>query len=329
MSHLKKIIAGFALLCSLFSFSPSKTEESKTTKMIFGGDVMLGYFMDDFLSKGGDPFSNLEPIIKNADVAFCNLEAPFTSRGKKLEKKFNFRVPSERVKYLKEAGFDIVSLANNHICDYGSNGLEDTLYELDKTSISYCGAGMSVKEARKMSIIEKNGIKFAFLAYTTTQPSEMYAGEKKPGVAYANAEWIKEDVSKAKNLSDIVLVSLHSGIEKSHYPTEKQKELSRLAIDSGADIVIGHHPHVIQGIEVYNKRVIAYSLGNLVFGGSKSGKVKESILLEINFNESGIKDYEIIPIDISPKCKYQPKLLNGNEKQKALDRIKKYSEHIK
>ena len=332
MKHLKKIIAGFAVLYSLFSISPSNTEESKSakvTKLIFGGDVMLGGFIDSALEKNKNPFSNLESTIKNADIAFCNLEGPFTKSEKKIKKEFNFKVEPEKVKYLSEAGFDVVSLANNHLYDYDGKGLEDTLYNLDRTSISYCGAGMSIKKARKMSIIEKNGMKFAFLAYTTTQPSEMYAGEKKPGVAYANADWIKEDVSKAKNLADIVIVSYHGGTERSYSPTEKQKELARLAIDSGADIVIGHHPHVLQGVEEYKKGFIAYSLGNFTFGAYKGNEIKESAILKIKVNKHGIEDYSFIPIDISPKCRYQPKLLHDNEKQEVLERIKRYSEYIK
>jgi len=331
MKHLKKIIAGFAVLASLFNISPSNTEESKSkklTKLIFGGDVMLGGFIDSALEKNQNPFSNLESTIRDADISFCNLEGPFTKSEKKIKKEFNFKVEPEKVKYLREAGFDVVSLANNHSYDYDGKGLEDTLYNLDKSSIAYCGAGVSVKKARKASIIEKNGMKFAFLAYTTTQPSEMYANEKKPGVAYANANWIKEDVSNAKNFSDVVVVSLHSGIEKSHHPTEKQKELSRLAIDSGADIVIGHHPHVIEGIEVYKKKIIAYSLGNLVFGGSKSGRVKETILLEIIFNNNEIKDYNIIPVDVSKEVNYQPKKLEGAKKYETLRRLIGYSSQI-
>ena len=111
-------------------------------------------------------------------------------------------------------------------------------------------------------------------------------------------------------------------------PTEKQKELSRLAIDSGADIVIGHHPHVIEGIEVYKKKIIAYSLGNLVFGGSKSGRVKETILLEIIFNNNEIKDYNIIPVDVSKEVNYQPKKLEGAKKYETLRRLIGYSSQI-
>jgi len=303
--------------------------ENKSADLIAGGDVMLGWFMDDLLNSGKSPFSNLEEILENHDISFCNLEAPFTTQGRKLEKKFNFRINPERVRYLKDAGFDIVSLANNHSMDYGKEGLIDTIDTLNNSEILYSGAGINIGDARKIKIIERKGIKFAFLGYSTAYSGEFCAGPKNPGIAYANNEWIKEDINKARNLADIVIVSYHGGTEKSYSPTERQKELARLAINSGANIVLGHHPHVLQGIEEYKKGLIAYSLGNFAFGAYRGSEIREGVLLQIKVNKFGIQDYSLIPIDISPKARYQPKLLEGKEKQAVLDRINKYSEYIK
>ncbi len=300
-----------------------------TAELVAGGDVMLGWFIDRFLKSDYDPFLYIKPVLKNSDIAFCNLEAPFTTRGEKIEKKFNFRVDPQRVIYLQNAEFDIVSIANNHIMDYGKQGLEDTIATLERASITYCGAGISLSKAREIRIIKKRGVKFAFLGYSTVQPSDIFARPGTPGVAYASKGWIKEDVKKAQNLADIVVVSLHSGVEKNYSPTRRQKELARSAIDAGAHIVLGHHPHVLEGIEEYKKGLIIYSLGNFVFGAYRGKEINKGMILQIKVNKYGIEDYNILPIDISPEVKYQPRILKGKEKEKVLNKIKKFSQYIK
>ena len=321
MINLKKILKTSALFLSLATASVN----AQNVKIVAAGDVMLGRV---FNSEKIYPFKNLENILKEADIAVCNLEAPFTTKEKKLPKKINFKANPENVDYLKRAGFDVVSLANNHAMDYQADGLKDTIAILDKSSIAYCGAGSNIKNAREIKIIEKNRIKFAFLGYTTTYPEEMYASSKKPGVAYVKEEWIQEDIGRAKTLADIVIVSFHSGVEKSYSPTEKQKRLARLAIDSGAKIVLGHHPHVLEGIEKYHNGLIAYSLGNFVFG-TKGSLIKESALLEINISTKGVESYNFIPIDVSDGYRHQPKAAEGKAKEAILKNIKKYSEYIK
>jgi poly-gamma-glutamate synthesis protein (capsule biosynthesis protein) len=311
---------------SLFFISlAAASVNAQSAKIIAAGDVMLGR---DLNSEKIYPFQNLEGILKSADIVICNLEAPFTLKDKKLPKEISFKANPENADYLKRAGFDVVNLANNHAMDYQAEGLIDTLEILDKSGIAYCGAGINIENAREIKFIEQNGIKFAFLGYTSTYPESMYASSKKAGVAYVKEEWIREDVKKAKNLADIVVVSLHSGVEKNYSPTEKQKKLARLAIDSGANIVLGPHPHVLEGIEKYHDGLIAYSLGNFVFG-TKGSAIKESALLEIEVSANKIENYNFIPLDVSDGYRHQPKVAEGKTKNAILRNIKKYSEYIK
>lgn len=237
-----------------------------------------------------------------------NCENAITKHDIKVPKTFNFKMDPELVEIFRLHKIQ-VTLANNHVFDYGRKGLEDTLKYLDEHGILHVGAGINLAEARKPIIREIEGKKIAFLGYGNYSP----AGKNTPGVAYRTPEYVIEDIREAKKDGcDYVVVNFHWGIERATEPTASDRELAHRAIDNGADLIIGHHPHVLQPVEVYKGKVIAYSLGNFVFGGN-SRYPRDSMLLEVTFRENMLS-YKKIPIRIDPReTKYQPYVLYDGE----------------
>jgi len=211
----------------------------------------------------GYPFARAAPLLEGSDLLIGNLEGTFTERGTPLPKQYAFRSPPALAAVLDEAGFDAVSLANNHTFDFGEAGLRDTLTALREVGVPAFGAGLTEAEAHAPLVLHANGLTVAFLGYNAI-PETQAAGPVSPGVAWATAQ-VTADVHAARGLADFVVVTLHAGTEYSRQPAELQRAFARAAIDAGASAVIGHHPHVLQPWERYGDGVILYSLGNFVF----------------------------------------------------------------
>jgi len=264
------------------------------------------------------PFKNIAEITNSAEVTFGNLESPLSSRGTRGDQLYSFRGNPEAVKGLVYAGFKVLNLANNHSYDYGKKAFEQTLEVLNKNNIKVIGAGKNVTEARMPAIFDLGNLKIAFLGYDLS-PGAFPAGQDHPGVAKARHAWIIQDLEKAKEAADFVIVSFHWGIEYQDFPTEYQKSLAHMAIDCGADIVVGHHPHTFQGIEIYKGKLIAYSLGNFVFD-QRDLKNNQSIILKVTFEDKRLLRAEIIPIElVTFPC--SPKIALGEMAQEILDRL--------
>jgi len=317
--------------------------------VIFGGDVTLGYHyqehFDDQVSKGKSreemlqyAFNGLSGRLRSADLAVVNLECPFTERGEKISKNFNFRARPELASALLAGGVGAVSIANNHMMDYGPAGLMDTLETLDRAKLAHFGAGRTLQEARRPAILERRGIRLALLGYFflgdhNIEPVEVNATEVTPGVAGHHADlrvmkrMLREDVAAARSKADLVIPFFHWGREGNHLPEAYQVELAHLAIDSGAAAVIGSHPHVLQGMELYRGAPIVYSLGNLVFGGNWDPKVKESALVALRFSATGYISAEILPVQIDrfPTFPIQPFLLAEAQSAQVLEHLAQYS----
>lgn len=251
----------------------------------------------DILAHGpGYPFALVSPIMEKSDILFGNLEIPFAPEGEGPARRDispALRAFPATVDSLAAARFDVVSLANNHIMDYGRAGLELTLSLLDSKKIRHTGAGMTLDEARRPAMVEKDGRRIAFLAYAMKGPHT--AGPEKPGAAPGDERLITEDISSLRERCEAVIVSIHFGMMYTDYPKQEDQEMTRRLIDAGAAAVIGHHPHVTQGIESYRQGVIAYSLGEFLFDPS-SGFIearhmkelrRESIILELTVTGEG------------------------------------------
>ena len=293
------------------------------------GDIMLDRDVKkEGLTKGWEYiFAEVAPFIQSADLAFANLESPIGDRGHFINM---FQAPPEAIHGLTSAGFDVMSLANNHTLDYHIEGMLETMRLLEVNGIDHVGAGRNIKEARAPLIKEVAGVKVGFLSYTemwfvhAREPISWQATQDEPGVAPAKLDYIVEDVTNLRELVDVVIVTVHWGKEYIHEPTLEQHKLARAAVDAGADLVLGHHPHVLQGIEFYNGGVIAYSLGNFVFDLNRP-KTWETMLLEFTLAPTGVLDLKIIPAYIFG---VQPRILKGAHQDAVYRQIRHYSLEI-
>jgi poly-gamma-glutamate capsule biosynthesis protein CapA/YwtB (metallophosphatase superfamily) len=289
--------------------------QSKRLVIAAVGDIMLDGSAREIMQKHGYDyaFDKMRPWLKKADIAFGNLEGPLTTRGTPApDKKYLFRSPPDKIaKALKSAGFDVVSLANNHSLDYGSVGLADTISALDKVGILHAGAGKNLGMARRAAILERKGLKITFLAYSLTFPEEFWAKENKAGTVFGYREFVEADIKAAKKKADIVVASFHWGQESKTRLRPYQVALGHAAINAGASLVIGHHPHILQSVERYKKGVILYSMGNFAFG-SYSRKAKFSALAEIEFNGTHLTQVRLQPINVfNIDVLFQPRPLAG------------------
>lgn len=292
-----------------------------------GADTNFGYsgqfdwwFKNKAKGDYGYFFEKVKYLFNNDDYSYVNLEGTLTTYDKKVPKAFNFKGDPSYTKILLSGGIEGVNLANNHSNDYGTIGYNDTKKYLTEASIDYFGHEY---------VLIKNiqGMKFAFVGYT--------------GVGI----WLDSDFEMANKIKqlkrdgvDIVIANFHWGIEYAHSMTSTQIKRAHMAIDSGADIVIGSHPHCLQGIEVYNGKYIVYSLGNFVFGGNSAPKQigRECLIVKMYFHffNGRLTNVEMIPIpciisSISSRNNYQPIVAQGNEKKRMINTINKHSINYK
>ena len=293
------------------------------------GDIMLAGNAAPIIEKYGVdyPFDSTREILQKADVAIGNLEMPISVTGESVpDKEYNFLGHPRIVNGLANAGFDVLTLANNHMGDYGDGALLATLDTLAASGIRYCGAGSDLQAARQPAILAVYDKHIAVLAYSNTFPFEYFASQSSPGTARGIAEFFVSDIESAKEWADLVIVSFHWGGELVTEPREYQELFGRKAIEAGANVVFGHHPHVLQGIEIYEGGLIAYSLGNFSFG-SYSKNARTSAILRVNFQSGRLKRAEIIPINVANhEVVFQPRLLSGDAAEAVINEIRLLSD---
>jgi poly-gamma-glutamate synthesis protein (capsule biosynthesis protein) len=262
---------------------------------------------------------------------FANLETPIGTEGTPVKdnKPYVFMVSPHYAEPIKKLHLNVVSIANNHIMDYGQEGLTSTIKWLKSNKVQYVGAGDNLEDARKPAIIKRKGIEFIFLAYNERPPELFFAKKETPGTAYLDIRLITEDIKKYKTKSNIVMVSLHWGLEQTLYPQPYQTELARSIIDAGADCIIGHHPHWIQGIEVYKKKPIFYSFGNLL-NGFYNRIEYDNFIAVLRYRGLKLRRIEILPISgKNSVMDFQPYLLTGEEADEYLKLVKKLSDRFR
>ena len=267
-------------------------------RVVFVGDIMLSRTVAKKMwQKGPDfPFTSISDIIRDADIAFGNLETTITDGPPTEAYEMRFRADAHASQSLKDAGFDMLSLANNHTFDFGEQGLLNTISALEGVGISHVGAGKDAAEAGQPMFMNANGIQFAFLAYTDQRFSGREAGIERPGASLMRTERMQEAVRAAQVFADIIVVSVHWGDEYETEPNEAQRAFAHAAIDAGADIVIGHHPHVLQPREMYQGKPIFYSLGNFVFDQMWSEETRTGAILEVVFGKERALDMSYQPV---------------------------------
>jgi poly-gamma-glutamate synthesis protein (capsule biosynthesis protein) len=280
-----------------------------TSTLIFVGDIMLSRNVGTKMEKLGDwefPFKKIKKYLSGADFVFGNLEGPISNRGNNQGSIYSFRADPRAVLGLRAAGIDVVSLANNHIWDWGAEALVDTVEVLKEADIVSLGAGVNKKEANSGNIFKVNGTKIGFLAYTDLYPKSLIANEENPGISDWNEDQVLSDIKRLKAESDLLFVSWHTGTEYEQIPNPQQREIYRGLIEKGVDLVIGHHPHVTQPIEEYGGGWIAYSLGNFIFDQPFSKNTMEGMVLEVLVRNGKITKVEAKKVILNQD--FQPSL---------------------
>lgn len=301
---------------------PQKAEE---VSLVSVGDIMLSRVVAEKMNAKNDfnyPFLKTSDYLKTADLAFGNLETSITAGRPIHTGEMMFRADPGVENALKEADFSVLSLANNHTPNFGEKSLKDTFQYLNNVGIKYAGAGENETEAYSPVYLEAKGLKFAFLAYNDTDvvPDSYQATKNSAGTAFMNTEKMTQAVKEAKQKADFVIVSMHSGSEYKPTANKSQTNFAHAAIDAGAELVIGHHPHVVQNVEKYHGKYIFYSLGNFVFDQMWSEETRQGLIAKTFFNENGLIKIEFMPIVIEDYS--QPKLVAGQTAENILKRLK-------
>ncbi len=322
---------------ALFGGVRSKTADEKALRVhrvLAVGDIMLTGSAKLLLQEKGydHPFQdkNLSRLIASADVAFANLEYPITMKGVRYQdKEYTFRGDAESLKAIKKAGFDLLSLANNHIMDYGEKGLRDTIRQCRKNRFAFAGAGADLASASRLAVIKRRGIRYGLLAYSLTFPEEFWATPGKPGTAHPDWAQVGQDIRDAGPRVDILLVSFHWGEELKSEPKKYQIDFAHHAINSGADMVLGHHPHVPQPVEIFKGRPIFYSLGNYAFGAI-SDNATFSFAPVTRFKDNVPVQVILYPLNVNnQEVGFQPRLTSGTPAKKIITHLKDISKSFK
>jgi poly-gamma-glutamate synthesis protein (capsule biosynthesis protein) len=288
------------------------------------GDVMLSRDVARKMREHGDPdypFLAVRDYLTTADIVFGNLESPITPGRDITTHEMVFRADPGVEAALARAGFTVVSLANNHIFDFGEEGLRDTIESLQKAGIQGVGAGFSAPDIYEPAYIERKGVRFSFLAFCDDglmpRDERLQSGM---GLASLDDKKMVAAVREAKKRADIVIVSMHAGVEYDEPPDPAQVVFARAAIDAGADLVVGHHPHVIQRFERYKGGYILYSLGNLVFDQMWSQATREGLIAKAVFNGKELARIELVPVDIEDSARPVP--LYGARADAIIERLR-------
>ena len=280
---------------------PPGAPEKREHTLLFAGDVMLSRGVGARMESQDDwtlPFEEIAETLHSADLRFCNLECPISDQGRNLHHLYSFRADPRALEGLKAAGFDVVSLANNHAYDWGPAALLDSLERLRAAGIRAVGAGQNILAAHYPVLINVGGLRLAFLGYVEIDPKEATAGVDRPGVAWLDPAQVLADIRFARPVADLVIVCPHWGVEYAVKPAREQVEFAHRMIDAGADLIVGSHPHVVQPLEAYHGRWIAYSLGNFVFD-QKNVATHRGLMLKVTVRDKRIADVTPVPIDIN------------------------------
>lgn len=283
MQKIRSIGCFLFIMCAsvalTLSFFPMRAFAAEPITINAVGDICFTGGHGQSLGKPSVLLSKVAPTLRTSDITFGNLETSLSNRGSKWAKTYSFRGPVSAGPALGKAGFDVVSLANNHSLDYGRSAFSDTLATVRRGGVVPVGAGKNKAQAWEPKIITRNGQKVAFLAFSEITPGAFAASSQHSGTAYTQSIGsIVKAVKSANKKADYVVVSMHWGVEKKYDANARQKSEAHALINAGADVVLGHHPHRIQGIEYYRGKLIAYSLGNFVFSAASTGSTDTYIL---------------------------------------------------
>lgn len=294
----------------------SVSDHANEITILATGDVMPARSVNSKLLKLQDfnyPYAKTADFLRSADVVFINLETPLTPDCEPTQEGMIFCGDQRNVQGLVYAGVDIANVANNHAFNHGEEGVVSTINILKENKIEVTGSGEPVIRSIK-------GKRFGFLGYNDI-------GTAEPGIDWAEIKEIQTDVTNLKTKVDFVIVTFHWGVEYTTDPTTRQREIAHATIDAGADLIVGNHPHWVQGTERYKNKFIAYSHGNFVFDQMWSQETREGVVGRYTFNDLGLINVQFYPIIIEDYS--QPRFATESEANKILNRMKVSSNTIK
>ncbi len=304
-----------------------KADDNLVTATIVG-DIMFGRYVEKVTDRYGYEhlFRYVKPFFENADYVTGNFEHPVTVKNdyEKKEKEIHLQTDVESVEALKNLNFTVLNLANNHLMDYLANGVIDTSETFNRNKLAYVGADINIERASKINYQEVNGVTIATLGFADAFVRGSGAKENVPGVLQANPKIFIPLIQEANENADLVMVHVHWGEEYDTNPSPRQRGLAEAISDSGADIIIGHHPHILQPIEIYNDTVIFYSLGNFIFDQGWSS-TRETALVQYKLDSTGVGQFEIEPLLIKGATPTPLGKMSGYNKIKIFKRLTKGS----
>lgn len=300
-------ILSFAILASLLleCGEPALSEPFQSDFAPFDTVITIAAVGDMMFARGvqrhidttsyARPLSNVAVHLNSFDIATGNLESPISDLGARLDKMFAFRANPPILLELVRAGFDVLTVANNHAFDYGLVCFTDCLERLRNAGIAPIGGGKNLEQSQLPAFTDVKGKRIGWLAFNDTKTN--YIGKDRPACAPAYPEWVFDAIAKTRPLCDILIVHIHWGEEYFLYPTNAQIELGRAMVDSGVDVVLGHHPHCWEGIEFYKNGLIAYSMGNFVFDQYDYTN-NISGIIELGFRRDSLISVAITPVEM-------------------------------
>lgn len=264
-------------------------------RVLIGGDIIFSKGVRQIAQARGIGylFEKVAPILRNADWTILNMEGCISTRGAPLDKEYTFRAPPELAQYLRLAGVSMVSLGNNHSVDYGRIALQDTMEHLWRAGVWWAGAGANRQAAAQPVYVDFGGVRVAILCFTAVVPRDFPAGDKTPGVAILSD--ILPILPEARKNADVLIAIPHWGDEGKTQPNAKQKRIARTLADAGVDLIVGHHPHVVQGYARVGKAHVFYSVGNFIHT-PRSTLSRQAVLVETELNKRGIVNLRAIPL---------------------------------
>lgn len=286
-------------LLVLAGCSPRDERAPAKVTLVAVGDVLLCRGVGRQIDMHGADwlFDETRDVLKGADLAFCNLECPLSKRGVAQKRRFLFRADPKLAAKLNSNGIGIVSLANNHTLDYGRDAMLDTVQAVRGAGMTPVGAGVDRADASRLRVVTRRGLRIGFLAYCDLASYGTVILRDRPTIACVDSGALPGEIKAAKAKCDALVVSFHWGVEYMKRPTERQKTLAHLCIDNGADLVLGHHPHVLQPVETYKGRPIAYSMGGFIWDGRVFG-ADRSAIYTFELGKSSARLAKTIPVDI-------------------------------
>jgi poly-gamma-glutamate synthesis protein (capsule biosynthesis protein) len=328
MSRFGRLILAAALAMTLAGLQDgraARADDSGVVRLMAVGDLEMAFGVSRRINRIGPevPFADVVDIFGEADLVIGNLECSLSRNGQPWPKKqLHFGATPLAARALAVGGVDAVSVANNHSLDFGPRAFLDTLGLLDAAGVAHFGGGANTAEARAPLILERNGLRIAFLSYVTSfwgpyafTTRSWEARPDKTGIAIARVDDITADVAAARGVADVVVVSVHADGEYRRLPKRSQRRMADAAIDAGAALVIEHGAHVLQGYRRGEGTLIAYGLGNFVFPGY-TGRAKDSAILDVTLTAEGVTGFRWIPVIIREAL---PRPASGEDAERIMD----------